>query len=118
MRSLRPLRSWRPLEIELRADLEEARLQHVGRTQPGRTRRCRERIEHSERPIAVEDVVDVEVEAGAIPVDLEPFGGTEIELVEVVVSVLRARLDQIHRLRGRAGRQHAAESAWLLDERV
>ena len=54
-------------EIELRADLEEPRLQHVGRPQPRPRRRRRERVVHRERPVAVEHVVEVEVEAEAVP---------------------------------------------------
>src|SRR6185436_20440950 len=45
------------LEVEMRAQLEEARLQHVGRPQPLAGRQRRERVGHRERPVAVEDVV-------------------------------------------------------------
>src|SRR5215218_10245683 len=64
---------WNPrtvelLEVELPADFEEPRLQHVRRPQPPRGCRRRERIRDRKRPVAVEDVVEVEVEANPVMV--------------------------------------------------
>ena len=59
-----------PLEVELRADLEEPGLQHVRRLQPVAGGRGRERVVQRKRPVAVEQVVAVEIHAEAILVEL------------------------------------------------
>src|SRR5436190_8027477 len=55
-------------EVELRAELEEARLQHVGRPQPLARRQRRERVGDGKRPIAVEHIVGVEVDAEPVAI--------------------------------------------------
>ena len=79
-----------PLEVELRADLEEARLEHVGRLQPVAGRRRREGAADGERPVAVEEVIGVEVETEAHLIQLDPLGRPEVELLKVLVAVVRA----------------------------
>ena len=83
----------------MRADLEEARLQHVGRPQPRGVARRRERAGHGERPVAVEHVVEVEIDPQPIPLKLEPLRSPQIELLQIVGAVIRADRDQIHALR-------------------
>src|SRR5947209_20618576 len=60
-------------EVEVHADLEEPRLQNVGRPQPGAGRCRRERAGHRERPVAVEHVIEVTVDPEADFVDLDPL---------------------------------------------
>src|SRR5262249_16628230 len=91
-------------EIELRAELEEARLQHVGRTQVLARRQRRERVGHREWPVAVEDVVGVEVDAEPVAIELEPLRRPQVELLQILCAVLGARLNHADDLaRGPSG---------------
>src|SRR5215212_5305327 len=65
LRALRAQRSRWTLKVEICADLEEPRLEYVGRTQPTAGGCVRERAADRERPVAVGDVVGVEVDTKA-----------------------------------------------------
>src|SRR4051794_13657136 len=86
LRALRALRSlsWPScLKINLCAHLEESRLQHRGRRQPGRGR-GRERLVVSQHRRAVEDVVDVDADVGPPAAEAEVLGEPQVQLVDAV----------------------------------
>src|SRR5262249_34597344 len=101
--------SWSRSEIELRAELEEARLQDVGRPEPLARRQRRERVGDRKRPAAVEEVVGVEVDPEAIAIQLEALRGAQVELVEVEVAVVLANLHEVPDPRGGVGRVRMPE---------
>src|SRR6476660_1513860 len=69
------------LEVDLRAHLDEARLQHRGRRQPRRRRR-RERLVITQHRRAVEDIVDVDTEVRPPTAETDVLRDSQVELVD------------------------------------
>src|SRR5262249_20209750 len=97
------------LKIELRSYLEEPRLKRVRRLQPGRTGGRRERVGHRERPIAVEKIVAIEVDAYRVTVERESSREFEVQLTQVAVAIIAAHCHQVDLFRRRVRRVTAAE---------
>src|ERR1043166_3232674 len=87
------------LEIKLHADLEQPRIEDAQRHETGGVV-----VVLTRDRIRVERVVEVEVQCGLRPAELEKLRKTEIELVEPL-AVRRARRDDVNRGVGGSARQ-------------
>src|SRR4051794_4068817 len=98
-------------EVELHAELPEARLQHGRWRQPGRRarERCRaERVVVAQDRRRVEQVVKIESDVGPCVTEAEDLREPRVELVDAI-AVERTRLHEVHRDAGRAVGRGAAE---------